>query len=77
MNTKIRCPSPSQRFIIAECKQRGLTRADLARLSGISIKHIYDYLVRPTSHLHIDAMLAALGATFVVVGKTKIRVRPR
>lgn len=75
MNAKMRCPTLSQRFIVAECKRQGIKRAGLARLSGISIKHIYDYLVRPTSHLHIDAMLAALGATLVVVGKTKFRVR--
>jgi hypothetical protein len=65
----IRCPTPMQQFILAECKRQGITPYRLAIMAGMWPNHIYDYLARPTSHVHIERMLAALGVEVVASGK--------
>ena len=72
MNAKLTtCPTPMQELILTECKRQCISVYRLAELSGILPNHIYDYLKRPTSHLHVEMMLAALGVEFIKVGKAK------
>ena len=53
-------PSPIQCFILDELTRRGMKRYTLAKQCGISPRHIYEVLRRPTRHTNIERMLAAL-----------------